>query len=485
MAFLDNSETLKESQTLEFKEAAAGLPDDIWESYSAFANTEGGKIILGVHENKTTRTFSIAGVANPSELIDTFWSTVRSSQKVTSDVLLPDDVREVTVEGRSVVVIDVPRASKADKPVRVHIKKADIAFVRRGTTDQKATEREIQQMEYDKAYLADRAPLNEIGIDALDPKTIARYREVAAATKAHSPWNSDSDEDFLYHIGGLAKGWDGLLHPTKAGLLAFGFEHKISGIIPHYRLDYREETEGDLRWTDRVMSQDGNQNGNLIDFYFTMVSKIAKLFKAPFSTDETGMRHGSRNPITECVNEAIVNGLVHAWYGLNAKVTIVVKNDSITVSNSGSLLIDKGVAISGGFSEPRNPTLMRIFNYIGAGDQAGSGLCTIWKNWYSAFEKTPVLTEKHSPSYVELVLPMQTKRALSQSSLSSFSEYELLLVKVIEKAESPITAADVAKNAGISIRKAQEVLLELTKNQKSGIGRTKIGRSFHYYIDRS
>lgn len=82
MAFLDNSETLKESQTLEFKEAAAGLPDDIWESYSAFANTEGGEIVLGVQENKTTHTFSIVGVANPSELIDTFWSTVRSSQKL-------------------------------------------------------------------------------------------------------------------------------------------------------------------------------------------------------------------------------------------------------------------------------------------------------------------------------------------------------------------------------------------------------------------
>lgn len=81
MAFLDNSETLKESQTLEFKEAAAGLPDDIWESYSAFANTEGGEIVLGIHENKTAHTFSIVGVANPSELIDTFWSTVRSSQK--------------------------------------------------------------------------------------------------------------------------------------------------------------------------------------------------------------------------------------------------------------------------------------------------------------------------------------------------------------------------------------------------------------------
>ena len=80
---------------------------------------------------------------------------------------------------------------------------------------------------------------------------------------------------------------------------------------------------------------------------------------------------------------------------------------------------------------------------------------------------------------------MQTKSALSQSSLSSFSKHELLLVKAIEGAESPVTAADVAKNVGISVRKAQEILLELTKNQKSGVGRTKIGRSFHYYIDRN
>lgn len=57
MTFLDNPEILEESQTLEFKESLFELPDDLWETYSAFANTEGGEIVLGVKQNRENETF--------------------------------------------------------------------------------------------------------------------------------------------------------------------------------------------------------------------------------------------------------------------------------------------------------------------------------------------------------------------------------------------------------------------------------------------
>ena len=53
----------KEDERVEFKRAASELPDNLWETYSAFCNTDGGTIILGIREGKN-KTYSIEGVSD-------------------------------------------------------------------------------------------------------------------------------------------------------------------------------------------------------------------------------------------------------------------------------------------------------------------------------------------------------------------------------------------------------------------------------------
>lgn len=50
--YVDSLLRSQEAVDLEFKTARAGFPNSVWETYSSFANTDGGTIVLGIKEKK-------------------------------------------------------------------------------------------------------------------------------------------------------------------------------------------------------------------------------------------------------------------------------------------------------------------------------------------------------------------------------------------------------------------------------------------------
>lgn len=73
-----------ETVDIECKKAESKVPKSVYESYSAFANTKGGYIILGVDENKKKTKpeehFMIQGIENPSKQMEDFWNTINSGK---------------------------------------------------------------------------------------------------------------------------------------------------------------------------------------------------------------------------------------------------------------------------------------------------------------------------------------------------------------------------------------------------------------------
>ena len=215
-------------------------------------------------------------------------------------------------------------------------------------------------------------------------------------------WEELDDVELLYKLGAVGMGNDGKLHPTAAGLLMFGYEYEIVKEFPTYFLDYQEQFDPNTRWTDRIVSSSGDWSGNLYDFYFRVYNKIAQDIKVPFKLE--GGDRIDDTPVHKALREALANCLINADYYGRQGIVIIKKKDLITLSNPGGFRIDIEAAKSGGVSDPRNSTLIKMFNLIDVGERAGSGIPNIFSVWNKQDWPAPVISESFEPDRITLTL---------------------------------------------------------------------------------
>ena len=81
----------REDNRLEAKRASNGLPSSLRETYSSFANTDGGAILLGADEDKRGN-LTVTGVNDADKLLKDFWNIINNRQKVSINILTEKDV---------------------------------------------------------------------------------------------------------------------------------------------------------------------------------------------------------------------------------------------------------------------------------------------------------------------------------------------------------------------------------------------------------
>ena len=389
-----NLEIYRENNRIEAKKAQGGLPHSIWETYSAFANSFGGILLLGVVEGADKRFVSVP-LPSPERLVSEFWEMINDRTKVSANILSEQDVQIVESGGNRIVVIRIPRAGRHERPVYIGTDPFSGSYFRDGEGDYRCSPDEVRSMLRDRTdEPQDAMVLEEFSTDCLDPGCISRYRVRLSDLHPRPAWQRSISCHFLPCIGAVARGKDGQYHPTAAGLLMFGKSRDIRQEFPDYLLDYQElDASGRLVW--QLTSRSEDWSGSLFDFYFLVYHRI--LYRSNF--DLSGVR--------SALGEALANCLIHADYRAKSGLLIRKEPDSIVITNPGSFRILISEAADGGKSDVRNVTLARMFSLIHIGSGKGSGIPGIHRAWEEQGWEKPSLTEQLSPARITLTLRLK------------------------------------------------------------------------------
>ena len=396
---------LGEGPDWEFKSAKGGLPQSLWETYSAMANTDGGSIILGVENDG-----AISRLAHVPQLRKAFWDTINNRSKVNRNLLADADLNTLTLEGKTVLMIHVPRAERRQRPIYIGQNPLDGTFRRNDEGDYKCRPDEVGRMLADQAEESpDESILEDFTCDDLDSESLQQYRQRFSARAPTHPWLALDETTFLQRLGAFRHDrHTGQSGPTVAGLLMFGRSQALYDLPDGRRLhlDYRERLSLDpnIRWTDRV-TDDGTWTCNLFQFYQRVIPRLTADLKLPFGLTPDLIRTGETE-VHQAIREALTNALIHADYRGQGGIIIEKYRDRLEFSNPGLLLLDIEQIYRGGVSECRNQNLQKLFFMLGYGEKAGSGFDKIRYGWQARNWRLPLLEETQRPDRVRIILPM-------------------------------------------------------------------------------
>ena len=444
-----------EKVDVECKESDRNLSKSIWDTYSSFANTNGGYIFLGIREDEKKKLseerFQIQGIKNYDVQVKAFWDTINGN-KVNKNILTDEDVQIVMIPSTELAVISihVPRADYNNRPVFINGNPYTGTFKRNHEGDYHASEDEVNAMLRDqKSEGNDGIVLEHYDMDDIDSETLSRYRIMFQNNNPDHVWNQEDNKQFLTMLGGYkkdrSKGIEGL---TIAGLLMFGKGISIRERFSNLMMDYRDESNAtdDMRWGDRV-TYDGTWENNLFNFFMKVSPKLSADLKKPFVLDN--QQRIDDTPIHKAIREAFVNMIIHSDYLLDAgTLKILKKQDEFIFTNPGSLKLSVEEIFKGGNSKSRNPNMQLMLRMIGFGDNAGSGIPTILNAWKQADWVEPDLYEDTHLNQVTLTLKTL---ATWTESVDELQDNIVYLPSVPEETLTAMRNALSIYNLGISL----------------------------------
>lgn len=316
-----------EPTEIEAKSGASGYPKSAVDTMVAFANTSGGVILIGIDEESG---FSIVGVPDPAQYRD---AAVGQAQDAI-DPPIQIDVEFVELDGKQIVVIDVPETSPEQKPVHLKSKGPTTgALIRSGDGDRRMTPAEIGLLYASRSQpIFDRTPVLQASVDNLAFGAVARTLE---RVRAGTPALRQMDDERMMRQLGITVETDDGVFPTLGGFLTYAdFPQQYFPQLMVSFVAYGDGAETETRFVDNLTIR-----GSIPAMAAEAVAAVRKHLSVRTVVTGDGREERLEYSMT-AVREAVVNALLHRDYSpitQGTQVHIELYPDRLVVRSPGGL----------------------------------------------------------------------------------------------------------------------------------------------------
>ena len=414
--------SLGEGQNLEFKQS---LPEDLGRELCAFANSAGGKILIGVSDDG-----SIKPLANLNKLVSQAQDHARNCEPpVAADVQ--------TIGG--VIVIEVK--SSREKP---HSSKG-LFFLRKGANAQRMSRTQIKEFFFKEGLLYFDSAINpRFNFEKdLSPERYAAFAREAGI-------GADLEMlDVLRNVGLVTD--DGMTNAGSLVLGKAGSRYLISATLTCALFQGNNKVK---ILDQKVFDEDivSNYRNGLI------------YLSAHLNTEYiiTSTRTNKLELPELALREALINALVHRDYRSPANAQVHIFSDRVEIVNPGGLVGGMELKDLGKRSVPRNPLLFGTLYRMDLVENVGSGIKRIKEALAADKLPEPVLDVDENwfsiafPRIDRSVSPTVPQKGSLKSSLKS----SLKIVRIM--AEEPgVTIPELAERIGIGERAVKKNIANL------------------------
>ena len=428
--------TQGENTITEFKE---NFDQEAIETAAAFANTDGGTILIGVSDKAEIR-----GITIGKETLRN-WSN-RIAQATEPRVAL--EIESVDIEGKSVLLIRIAESSL--RPVSVK----GVCYKRVGNSNRVMSPQEIAQMHLNATGQSwDQLLVTRAGIDDIDEKKVEWYLTRRETIRNVAKPQDMSMAAFLKNINGISD--DG--PPTHAGLLFFS-KHPLRRFFHNAQLRV-------VRFKGTSVIHPVIDRLDCFETLWENVNAAEEFIRRNIrllSLRNTGsfQRDDKFEYPLDALREAIINALIHRNYQEPADVRVFIFDNRVEVISPGTF--PEGVSPDAPTHKPVNPILSQLMFDVGFIERYGAGIRMMkrlseeWGNTEPRYEFHPLQTTIIFDS------PIQESTFIEIDDISEqLNERQKNALFHVEK-NGQIATKEYVEINGVSRRVAYEELRDMT-----------------------